>query len=425
MTEPALSNLAIDPVRLWDTVMETALIGGTPKGGICRLTLTDLDRQVRDWFRAKCEAVGCTVTVDEMGNIFARRPGRDNSLPPIAIGSHLDTQPTGGKYDGVIGVLAGLEVLRALDDAGYETNAPIEVIDWTNEEGSRFAPAMLSSGVFAGAFSRDYAYERQDRDGKTFIDELSRIGYRGDLPCGGRKLGAHFELHIEQGPILEAEDKTIGLVTGVQGMRWYEVTVTGSESHAGSTPMPLRRDALVVAARLIQAVQTIGLAHAPDAVATVGLIESHPNSRNVIPGSVFFTIDLRHPDDAVVARMEADFSEAVTANSPAGVAVAWERVWDSPAVRFDPDCIAAVRSAAEFIGASSRDIVSGAGHDSAYIARVAPTTMIFIPCAGGLSHNEAESIEPPHLAAGASVLLRAVLETDRRMGEKASKNSNE
>lgn len=412
------SNLAIDADRLWATIMETARIGGTPKGGICRLTLTDLDRQVRDWFRAACEAAGCTVTVDDMGNIFARRPGRDNSLPPIAIGSHLDTQPTGGKYDGIIGVLSGLEVLRSLNDAGYETNAPIEVIDWTNEEGSRFAPAMLSSGVFAGVFDRDYAYARQDREGWAFGAELERIGYRGSEPCGARKLGAHFEVHIEQGPILEAEAKTIGIVTGVQGMRWYEVTVTGVESHAGSTPMPLRHDALLGAARMISAVAAIGYAHPPDAVSTVGLIESRPNSRNVVPGSVFFTIDLRHPSDAVVAEMEQQVEETlreIAANS--GLSVAIERVWDSPAVRFDADCIASVRRAAEAGGYPAREIVSGAGHDSAYIARVAPTTMIFVPCAGGLSHNEAESAEPEHVAAGANVLLRAVIETDQRLVE--------
>ena len=329
-------NIAIDGDRMWATIMETAQIGATPKGGICRLTLTDLDRQVRDWFRAKCEAAGCTVSVDDMGNIFARRPGRDPTLPPIAIGSHLDTQPTGGKYDGVIGVLSGLEVLRTLNDQGYETNAPIEVIDWTNEEGSRFAPAMLSSGVFAGVFDTAFAYAREDRAGEKFGEELTRIGYKGDVPCGSHKLGAHFELHIEQGPILEDEAKTIGVVTGVQGMRWYEVTVTGTEGHAGATPMRLRRDALVAASRMVVAVNQIGLDHAPEAVATVGLLESRPNSRNVVPGSVFFTIDLRHPNDAVVAAMEAEMRaqfERIAADGSVEMAI--ECVWDSPAVRFE------------------------------------------------------------------------------------------
>jgi len=410
------SNLRIDADRLWDTVMQTAEIGATPKGGICRLTLTDQDRAVRDWFRQSCEAIGCTVTIDTMGNMFARRAGRDPTLPPIAIGSHLDTQPTGGKYDGVIGVLAGLEILRTLHASGYETHAPIEVVNWTNEEGSRFAPAMLASGVFAGALDLGYAYDRTDRAGLRLGDELRRIGYRGEAQCGGRPLSAHFELHIEQGPILEAESRNIGIVTGVQGMRWYEVTVTGTESHAGSTPMRLRRDALLVAARLITGVETIATSR-NEAVATVGLIECKPNSRNVVPGSVFFSVDLRHPQDDILGAMEADLLALMAQANGPGHEIACERVWDSPAVHFDAACIASVRRAADSLGARARDIVSGAGHDSAYIARVAPTTMIFIPCAGGLSHNEAESIEKPDLSLGAEVLLRAVLDTDQRLAE--------
>ena len=412
-------NISIDGDRMWATIMETAQIGATPKGGIRRLTLTDLDRQVRDWFRASCEAAGCTVSVDDMGNIFARRAGRDPALPPIAIGSHLDTQPTGGKYDGVIGVLAGLEVLRTLNDQGYETNAPIEVIDWTNEEGSRFAPAMLSSGVFAGVFDTAYAYGREDREGQRFGSELERIGYKGEIPCGSHTLGAHFELHIEQGPILEAEAKTIGVVTGVQGMRWYEVTVTGMEGHAGATPMRLRRDALLGAGRMVAAVSDVGWDHAPDAVATVGLLENRPNSRNVVPGSVFFAIDLRHPSDDVVVAMEAEMREKLERiAADAGLEISLECVWDSPAVRFDAACIASVRRAAEAAGYPSRELVSGAGHDSAYVARVAPTTMVFVPCENGLSHNEAEHAEKADVVAGANVLLRAVLETDQRLAER-------
>ncbi|HUZ63350.1 MAG TPA: Zn-dependent hydrolase [Acetobacteraceae bacterium] len=413
------TNLRIDADRLWRSIMETARIGATEKGGIRRLTLTDLDRVARDWFVAACKDAGCTVSIDELGNIFARRPGRNNALPPIAMGSHLDTQPTGGKYDGVIGVLSGLEVLRTLNDAGYETNAPLEVIDWTNEEGSRFAPAMLASGVFAGVFTKDYAYDRQDREGKRFGDELARIGYRGDAPCGNRTLGAFFELHIEQGPILEAEEKTIGIVTGVQGMRWYEATVTGTDCHAGSTPMRLRQDALLAAARMVAAVHDAAMAHAPDAVATVGLIEARPNSRNVIPGEVFFTIDIRHPNDAVLAEMETRIEAALhRLAESAGTTLALARVWDSPAVHFDADCVGAVRRAASDLGYSSRAIVSGAGHDSAYVARVAPTAMIFVPCEKGVSHNELEKAEPEHVTAGANVLLRAVLETDARLAER-------
>ncbi len=420
MSQASTANLAVNGDRLWSTIMETAAIGATAKGGICRLTLTDLDRQVRDWFVAACRDAGCTVTVDDMGNIFARRPGRDPSLPPVAIGSHLDTQPTGGKYDGVIGVLSGLEVLRTLNDLNIETEAPIEVIDWTNEEGSRFAPAMLCSGVFAGVFDRAFADSRTDREGKRFGDELDRIGYRGTEPSGQRKLGAHFELHIEQGPILEAEDKTIGIVTGVQGMRWFEVNVTGAEGHAGSTPMPLRQDALLAASRMVAAVQAVALAHAPSAVGTVGLIESHPNSRNVIPGSVFFTVDFRHPDDTVVAAMERELREEVDRIASEGrVHAAVERVWDSPAVHFNEDCIGAVARAAEALGYPARRIVSGPGHDSAYVARVAPTSMVFVPCRNGLSHNEEEHAEQAHVIAGANVLLRAVLETDQRLAERA------
>jgi N-carbamoyl-L-amino-acid hydrolase len=413
-------NIQIDPQRLWDAIMETAEFGKTPKGGVKRLTLTDLDKQVRDWFRTQCEAVGCTVTVDEVGNMFARRPGRDNALPPICIGSHLDTQPTGGKFDGILGVLSGLELLRTLHDTGYETNAPIEVINWTNEEGSRFAPAMLASGVFAGVFTKEYAYSREDRDGQRFGDELDRIGYRGPVPVGQRKLGAHFELHIEQGPILENEEKVIGVVTGVQGMRWYEVTVTGRESHAGSTPMRLRRDALRGAARMIEAVIAVGDATA-DAVATVGLVEVRPNSRNVIPGEVFFTIDYRHPDDAKIGVMEAAARAAIERiAAELKLEVKLEAIWDSPAVKFDPACIDAVENAARSNGFSHRRIVSGPGHDSAYIARVAPTAMIFVPCREGISHNEEESIEFDHAAAGANVLLRAVLDHDRSLEQKAA-----
>ena len=411
-----MSNLAIDPARLWSSIEETARIGATPKGGLCRLTLTEHDRQVRDWFVAACEAAGCVVSVDDMGNIFARRHGRDPSRAPIAIGSHLDTQPTGGRFDGVIGVLAGLEVLRVLAESGTETEAPIEVIDWTNEEGSRFAPAMLSSGVFAGAFTRDWAHARTDRGGASFGDALSAIGYRGAAPCGDHPLSAHFELHIEQGPILEDEAQVIGIVTGVQGMRWYEVTVSGQEGHAGATPMRLRQDALLASARMIQSVERIALARGSAAVGTIGLIESRPNSRNVVPGEVFFTVDLRHPDDAVLAAMEQAM-HAAFAEDARGLTLSIERVWDNPAVAFDAGCIAAVRDAAASLGYPAREIVSGAGHDSAYVARVAPTAMIFVPCAGGLSHNEAESAEQAHVAAGAAVLLQAVLATDRRLTE--------
>jgi beta-ureidopropionase / N-carbamoyl-L-amino-acid hydrolase len=412
-----VQNLQIDAQRLWDCLMQTAQIGATPKGGICRLTLTDLDRQVRDWFKAQCEALGCTVTVDEVGTMFARRPGRNPALPPIAMGSHLDTQPTGGKFDGVLGVLGALEAIRTLHDLGYDTNAPIEIVNWTNEEGARFAPAMLASGVFAGVFTPKYAFSRTDRDGKTFGEELQRIGYKGNENAGARKFSAMFELHIEQGPILENENCMIGVVQGVQGIRWYEVTVTGQDAHTGTTPMALRKNALLGAARMIERIDAIAREHAPDAVATVGLLENRPNSRNVIPGEVFFSVDFRHPDDKVLDAMErklrAAFAEIL---EPLRLTHNEARIWQSPPVKFAPDLIDCVRIGAAKAGYKSRDMISGAGHDAAYIARIAPTTMIFVPCRGGISHNEAESTSFDECAAGAQVLLNAMLEYDRRLG---------
>ena len=410
-----LTNLAINPQRLWDSLMETAKFGGTVKGGIRRLTLSDEDKKVRDWFTAQCQALGCTVEVDEVGNMFARRPGRNNALAPICMGSHLDTQPTGGKFDGVLGVLGALEAMRTLHEQGYETNAPIEIVNWTNEEGSRYAPAMLASGVFAGVFTPQYAYERVDRDGKTFVEELERIGYRGKEPVGRRKLGAMFELHIEQGPILEDDAKMIGVVTGVQGMRWYEVNVTGQDAHTGATPMYLRKNALLGTARMIEAIDAIGQKHQPG-VATVGLVENKPNSRSVVPGEVFFTVDLRHPDEGVLDIMEKEFRAALAAIIPPLKRTYEEkRIWNSPAVKFAPELIDCVRHGAEKAGYAMRDMVSGAGHDAAYISRVAPTTMIFVPCAGGVSHNEAESTSFEECAAGAQTLLESVLAYDRRL----------
>jgi N-carbamoyl-L-amino-acid hydrolase len=406
-------NLKIDPERLWDTLMDTARFGANARGGICRLTLSDEDRAVRDWFAARCRAIGCSITVDDCGNMFARRPGRRADLPPICIGSHLDTQPTGGKFDGVLGVLGALEVLRTLADLGYETQAPIEIVNWTNEEGSRFSPCMLGSGVFAGAFTRDYAHDLTDSAGKRFGDELARIGYRGSPATGDHAIGAMFELHIEQGPILEAEKKMIGIVNGVQGMRWFDVTFTGQTAHTGATPMRLRRDALLGAARLVEKVNEIAAAHAPDAVATVGSMQVSPNSRNVVAGTVFLTVDLRHPDDAVLDRMEAAYRAAVDAIAAGlGLEVTQSCLWTNPAVRFDPGLNDHVRKAAARSGHATREMVSGAGHDAAYIARVAPTTMIFVPCAGGISHNEAEWTSKEECAAGVQVLLDAVLSYD-------------
>jgi N-carbamoyl-L-amino-acid hydrolase len=414
----AMKNLTINPERLWDDLMQTAQIGATPKGGICRLTLTDLDRQVRDWFKTRAEALGCSVTVDDMGNMFARRKGARDDVPPIGIGSHLDTQPTGGKFDGALGVLAALETLRTLVEAGYETFAPVEVINWTNEEGSRFAPAMIASGVFAGVFTRDWAAARSDREGESFGGALEKIGYRGDESCGARKLSAFFEVHIEQGPHLEAEGKDIGVVTGVQAMRWYEVTLIGQDSHAGTTPMPRRHDALLGAARVVAAVDAAARAQTTT-VGTVGRLEVKPGSPNVIPGEVFLMVDLRDPDPAVLDRVERDIADAVDlAGADFGLTTSFQRIWMQPPQPFHPDCIAAVREAARVSGFTTRDMVSGAGHDAAYVARVAPTAMIFVPCLNGVSHNEAEFSSKEQCAAGAQVLLQAVLEYDRKLAEK-------
>jgi beta-ureidopropionase / N-carbamoyl-L-amino-acid hydrolase len=414
----ALPNLKIDPERLWGEIMETAAFGGTAKGGVARLTLTDLDRQVRDWFRARTETLGCTVTVDDMGAMFARRPGQ-RDVPPIAMGSHLDTQPTGGKFDGVLGTLGALEALRTLHEAGYETFAPIEVVNWTNEEGSRFAPAMVASGVFGGAFDKEWARGRKDADGITFGDALEAIGYRGPQTCGDHPLSAFFELHIEQGPILEAEGKEIGVVTDVQGIRWYEATITGQDAHTGATPMYMRKNALLGAARMVEAIDGIAKAHAPLAVGTIGHLVVKPNSTNVVPGEVFLRVDLRHPDGAVLDAMEKELYAAfdeMAATLTLGVEKS--RIFENPPVRFDAACIASVREGAKAAGFSTRDMVSGAGHDAAYVSRVAPAAMVFVPCRGGISHNEAEFTSKEQCAAGAQVLLQAVLDFDRKLAER-------
>jgi N-carbamoyl-L-amino-acid hydrolase len=404
--------LSVNGARLWDSLMEMAKIGATPKGGVCRLALTDLDKQGRDLFVRWAKEAGCTISVDRMGNVFARRAGIDDSLSPVVTGSHADSQPTGGRFDGIYGVLGGLEVIRSLNDRGIRTQRAIETVIWTNEEGSRFAPAMVASGVFAGVFTEEYGLSRADVDGKTVGEELKRIGYAGDIPCGGRAIHAAFELHIEQGPILEAEGKTIGVVHAAQGQRWYEVVLTGQESHAGPTPMPRRRDALLGTARVIQLVNEIGLKYAPYACATVGMVQVHPNSRNVIPGRVFFTIDFRHPEDAVLAQMDADLRAAVAQIAESGKLelTKLEQIFYYKPVAFDGDCVASVRAAAERFGYSHRDIVSGAGHDACYLAQVAPTSMVFVPCVGGISHNEIEDATPEWIEAGANVLLHAMLE---------------
>jgi N-carbamoyl-L-amino-acid hydrolase len=405
------TNLKIDGDRLWDSLMEMAKIGATQKGGVCRLALTDLDKQARDLFITWCKKAGCTIKIDKMGNIFARRAGKDDSLAPVITGSHIDSQPTGGKFDGIYGVLSGLEVIRSLNDLKYETTRPVEVAVWTNEEGSRFAPAMVASGVFAGVFDLDYGLSRADPDGKTMGEELKRIGYAGPEEVGKRPVHAFFEAHIEQGPILEAEKKTIGIVQGAQGQRWFEVTMTGQEAHAGPTPMKVRKDALVGAAHVVSAVNKIGHSNQPFACATVGMLVNKPNSRNTIPGSVFFTVDLRHPEDSVLSKMAAEVKaaaeEACQAN---GLTMDFKEIWYSPPVKFNADCVSAVKKGAEELGFAAMPIISGAGHDACYLSRVAPTAMVFIPCEGGISHNEIENATKEDCAAGCDVLLRAIVE---------------
>jgi N-carbamoyl-L-amino-acid hydrolase len=421
MTDPLthprnLGNLAIDPGRLWDDIMETAAFGATAKGGICRLTLSEEDRKVRDWFRARAEALGCAVTVDDMGNMFARMEGARRDIPPIAMGSHLDTQPTGGKFDGVLGVLAALEVLRTLRDAGYETHAPIEAINFTNEEGSRFAPALIASGVFGGVFDRAYAVAQKDRAGTTFGDALDGIGYRGPQRCGDHPLSAYFELHIEQGPILEQENRDIGVVIGAQGVRWFDAVMIGQDAHTGATPMTMRKNALVGTARMIDAVDRIAKRHPPYAVATVGSIESKPNSRNVVPGETFFTIDLRHPEITTLEMMEAEIRATWDQTlRDLDLSGSLTRIWEQPPVAFDKDCLDSIRRAVARTPYTQRDIVSGAGHDAVYVSRVAASAMIFAPCKDGISHNEAEFTSRDQCAKAAQVLLLSVLEYDRQL----------
>ncbi|KAA9007023.1 Zn-dependent hydrolase [Histidinibacterium aquaticum] len=411
MPAPA-ANLKINGDRLWDSLMEMAKIGPGVAGGNNRQTVTDEDGEGRHLFKQWCDEAGLTTGVDTMGNMFARREGTDPEALPVYVGSHLDTQPTGGKYDGVLGVLGGLEIIRTLNDTGIKTRRPIVVTNWTNEEGTRFAPAMLSSGVFAGIHEQSWAYDRTDAKGLRFGEELERIGWKGDEEVGARKMHAFFELHIEQGPILEAEGKDIGVVTHGQGLSWTQVTVTGKESHTGSTPMPMRKNAGLGMARILDRVDAIAWSHKPDAVGAAGHIEVFPNSRNVIPGKAVFTVDFRSPDLAVIEDMERRLREEATEIcEQMGLTVEFEKVGGFDPVEFDANCVKAVRDAAERLGYSHRDLISGAGHDACWINRVAPTAMVMCPCVDGLSHNEAEEISQDWATAGADVLFHAVVET--------------
>lgn len=404
------SNLQIDSARLWNDIHETAKFGGTPKGGVRRLTLGVEDKQVRDWFRTACEAAGCEVRIDALGTMFALRPGRDMSKPPIGIGSHLDTQPTGGKYDGILGTLAALEVVRAMNDAGIETEAPICVCNWTNEEGSRYAPAMMASAAYAGEYTTDNILGRKDADGITVAEALDTIGYRGAEPVGKQKFSAFVELHIEQGPILEAESKTIGVVDRGQGIIWYDGTIAGFASHAGTTPMPLRRDALAAFAEVVLLVEKLAKEHGPNAVGTIGEIIIDNPSRNVIPGDLKFTVDIRSSDAGTLDKLHSGLNTAIEEISKRRkVTIDLNQIWRKEPTIFDTKLVAAVENATKELGFSNRRITSGAGHDACNLATVMPAAMIFVPCKDGISHNEIEDATQADCTAGANVLLHTVL----------------
>lgn len=407
---PAARNLAVDRERLWSTLMETARFGGTLKGGIRRLALSAEDGQVRDWLRAAAEQSGYACSVDDLGNMYIVRAGRDGARLPVAMGSHLDTQPTGGKFDGVLGVLAGLEVLRTLDDAGIETEAPLCLVNWTNEEGSRFAPGEMGSGVFAGEMDRGFALSRTDGDGISVADALAAIGYRGQERCGERRFAAMIELHIEQGPVLEAERVDIGVVVSAKGQIWFNGVVAGIEAHAGTTPMPLRKDALLAFAEFALAVEGIANAEAPAGVGTIGVVTVGPGSRNIVPGSVRFSLEFRHSDQARLEAMRTQALDAARRISRArGCDIVIEPIWSKDPVRFSPQVADVIRASASGLGLSNRPMVSGAGHDACAVAMKVPTAMVFVPCKDGVSHNEAESATPDDCANGANVLLHSVL----------------
>jgi beta-ureidopropionase / N-carbamoyl-L-amino-acid hydrolase len=407
---PVASNLQIDSARLWGTIHETAKFGATPKGGVRRLTLGPEDKEVRDWFRKACEAAGLKVHVDTLGSMFALRKGRDMSKPPVGLGSHLDTQPTGGKFDGVLGTLAALEVVRTLNDAGIETEIPLCIVNWTNEEGSRFAPAMMASAAYVGDFTTEDILSRKDAEGVTVAEALEGIGYRGDSPVGGQKFSGFVELHIEQGPILEAEGKTIGVVDSGQGVLWYDGKITGFESHAGSTPMPLRRDALATLSEIVLAMEKIAKKYGPNAVGTIGEAVIAKPSRNVIPGEIAFTVDCRSADATIMDALDRDLRAAIA--EIAGrrkVDVTLDLVWRKAPTRFDPKLVEAVESAANKLGFSHRRITSGAGHDACNLNTKIPAAMVFVPCKDGVSHNELEDATQADCAAGANVLMHTVL----------------
>jgi beta-ureidopropionase / N-carbamoyl-L-amino-acid hydrolase len=410
------TNQPIDGKRLWDSLMSMAEIGATPKGGVRRLTLTDVDRRGRQRFSEWCEALGLKVRVDAIGNMFARREGRDPTRKPVLFGSHLDSQPSGGKFDGALGVLAGLEVMRTLNDLGVVTEAPLELVNWTDEEGSRFGHSLIGSGVWAGVYPLEKVYGLKDVEGVTVSDALDAIGYKGPEKAASFPADAYFELHIEQGPILERKGKRIGVVTGAQAQVWWDAVCTGQDAHAGTTPPAARRDALLCAARIVDLVDRLMRARGEDGRGTVGFLQVIPNSRNVVPGEVRFSVEFRHPDTAEIERLAAQFPrEAGVVARDCGVGLELRELFRLPHQPFDPGCVDLVRQAASKLGYATREIVSGAGHDAVYVARSVPTAMIFTPCKDGLSHNEAESMLPEEAEAGCQVLFEAVVARANRV----------
>ncbi|MDG3087766.1 Zn-dependent hydrolase [Vibrio hannami] len=413
-----MQDLRVNGDRLWESLMEMAQFGLTEKGGCARLAATELDGKARDLFVEWCKACGCTISVDKMGNIFARREGKDNSLPAIATGSHLDTQPTGGKFDGVFGVLAGVEVLRTLHENNIVTEAPMEFSVWTNEEGSRFQPAMQGSGVYVGRFDLETELNKTDVDGIRLKDELEKIGYLGDEEPGSRHIGAFFEAHIEQGPILEDQEKTIGVVRLGQGIRWYNVTIKGQESHSGITPMYLRNDAMVASAKIIAEIEQLANSY-ENGLGTVGFMQVYPNSRNVIPGEITFSVDLRNPNAETLAEMDKAFTEyCAKVAKERGIKIEIDPFWYFAPVEFNASDD--VKAAAESLGYSHMDIYAGAGHDACYMADLVPTGMIFTPCENGISHNEIENTSPQECEAGANVLLHTMLEASTRIAKESA-----
>jgi len=411
-----MSDLRSNQQRLWDAHMEMAVFGATPKGGMGRLALTDDDKKARDLFVKWSEEAGCDVRVDGVGNIFARRAGRDANAAPVMTGSHLDTQPLGGRFDGILGVLSGLEIVRTLNEQGVEHEKPIDVVCWTDEEGSRFGAGCVGSNAFVGRRSVEDTLQMSDADGKSIGDELKRIGYAGSEPVGGFDVDSFFEIHIEQGPILENEGIQVGAVEGAQASTGYMVTVTGEEGHAGTLPMVLRKDAMHGAARMIDAVDNVAFDFDPHPVITVGHLRVRPNSRNTIPGQVIFTIDSRHPDDETLAAAgRAMISACERIAGERGLDVSIEKTSHRDAVTFNDDCVEAVRTASKALGISCMDIYSGAGHDAINMTHVCPSGMVFIPCEDGISHNELENARPEDLAAGTDVLMHAVLQRAVRL----------